>query len=1470
MAASTNRDVKLTVSAETIGENNIRELADQVRALAKTGGDAAPQFEQLARELDRVADNQRAIQTLQDLDAAMAETGRQVAAASEAYETAAARVNEQSEAVDKLQAVQKDANDTLTANKQALIAAREAYALLRADVQSHAERTDADRQALSQSAAAQATATAEVSRARLAYTALKPEVAAASAELDKLEKSAGFASRTLAGAQSVAAAQVASYDAAAAAAAALGLQVDNLVGEQAKLTDSQNAIVASTTKLQTAQVAQAEAQSLLAQQAVALQQATIALERELQAEEQASLKAKAATAADEQAKAEAADGYQLFLRSVEEVNAALFDQAKAQEAAAAVGIAAKLREDAAAALEAAEAYDAFIEAGRELDTMLLSQQQAEAALAEAKLEQAESDRLAIIQINSAFEARARGVTALHAELAAINEVAAADAAAAESQGRIAAALRETAAAAETARVALAGAFSDVGTRSLQMIQAEIASVENAVATLRVNFEAGSISAQDMARGIGGATVALERLRVEAANIPALDGVFKQISSSINAVISDFGALGAAIATVGFAVKPILDANIQLEQTRRILTQVFGSTDEANRQIAALQASADKSGISITQLTTSFTQFAAASRTAGLSTQQVQSIFSATVGAAGQLGLSSEKVTLILEALGQMASKGVVSMEELRRQLGNSLPGALSLMAKSLGITTGELDKLVSTGKLLAVDALPALATAMAKIGDQGKPVEGLQQAIARLGNAIVEFEQKLQNTSAYRVLTDAIGGLAKNFDAAVTSVKLLGEAFAIGKIVSYFNGVQTLNASLKATAVATELTTAATLAATAEETRATVATEANTVARVANAEAINIQTAANVRSAGVFTNITGQIGTASIAAFKGVETAASIGGRAIGALGGAVRGLVGIVGGLPGIAALVALNYKEIGTAIGEYAARLTGAGKTLDEFDKKMAAQLQREQDIRDSANKTGTSTVALQVAYGKVTTELETGIIAQRKYIEATKLTGEAQVIAANITGDLTTKVEARAKADEANSRAAQGLADKQAIVTKATRDYIVQVTEAAKANGTYNDATKKLIEAQSQLLEKQEAGAAEAQAQADQMKLVAVQSDIAAQAARDNSGRVVELEAAYAKAQATVAKYAAIVGKTADETKAATAADLEAAKAKAILNGAYQNQIDNANRVNALAQGQAAVQQAQTNATIASYQAERQRAIAIGDTRTATEAQINTDRAQTDNLRTQITAKNADIAATRVQIEVLTKKLNPLADDYEAQKAAIEQLKQKIQIEQAETQTLQSNSDGIDAQTEALERNSIAQQQNAAAAAQAAKAKSDAENGYHANHPVAVDNTGASSLQQKIQNGTIGIDDIATLKTVIDQLKQNQQANFNARVSNPGLIDNSAIDSVNAQLRDLQAAYDRLAGPQAAGGGSKYQAPTVGPSAAQTPAQAAAAGSTSHTVTVNLGGASTTLSLASANDATAAVTLVQQLVQAATRAQ
>jgi lambda family phage tail tape measure protein len=70
------------------------------------------------------------------------------------------------------------------------------------------------------------------------------------------------------------------------------------------------------------------------------------------------------------------------------------------------------------------------------------------------------------------------------------------------------------------------------------------------------------------------------------------------------------------------------------------------------------------------------------------------------------GGSEDSLNRATLAISQMSGKGVIQMEELRQQLGEAIPRATELMARSMGITYGELVQKISTG---TVDAKKSLA-----------------------------------------------------------------------------------------------------------------------------------------------------------------------------------------------------------------------------------------------------------------------------------------------------------------------------------------------------------------------------------------------------------------------------------------------------------------------------------------------------------------------------------------------------------------------------------------------------------------------------------------------------------------------------------------------------------------------------------------------------------------------------------------
>lgn len=718
-------------------------------------------------------------------------------------------------------------------------------------------------------------------------------------------------------------------------------------------------------------------------------------------------------------------------------------------------------------------------------TQLVEQQQRAVASTKA-LAQAGLELQAALQFEQ--ETAQRLVTAQNEQAEAADRLA-------QATLREAAAQREAAVAAEQL---LTGAFGTIGVRSIEAIRAEATSLDRALLEVKKQFESGAIGAESFSRAVSGAKVRLAELQAEAATLPALPGIFERISNSIGNLIGRFGALGASVGIVGIAVKPVFDLAIQIDNLRRALTTVTGSASGAEKQIQFLRDTANLSGVSVSSIADSFVRFTASMRSSNITAAQTQQVFSAVTNAAGNLGLSSDKVSHILDALGQMANKGVVSMEELRQQLGESLPGALGLMAKGLGITETQLVKLVESGQLLTSRALGPLADAMTVLGSKGKEVEGLQQSFNRLKNAIGEALQKATDSSAFKSLSFVIDGLAHNFGTAVDAMVIFGKALLAIKIVNVAKDFLGLGSAAKI--VATEVT------------QATVVTEANTIATAGNSNAVRANTVARAENVAA---------TRAVAAAT-AASASSVGvlGGAMGLLGKTAGGLLSILGGFPGAVLLVLLNIRELGTAIGESAAKLFGWGKVLSDSQKKMADSEKAIQKLFEAQKKIGDAWVQATVQYADALKPIEANIQGSERLAKAKKIEGEALTQIASLTGSEASRLNAASAAASVNEGATLAVVNAKQKEVDLLANYIAQLEAAGRAQGALTAAEKKALADEQQKLVVKQASLEQAKAEVDATHAQVAAAQLASEAYKDNSGRLAELKQAYESASGAAA--------------------------------------------------------------------------------------------------------------------------------------------------------------------------------------------------------------------------------------------------------------------------------------------------------------------------------------------------------------
>ena len=262
--------------------------------------------------------------------------------------------------------------------------------------------------------------------------------------------------------------------------------------------------------------------------------------------------------------------------------------------------------------------------------------------------------------------------------------------------------------------------------------------------------------------------------------------FSGATDGINNLVIGYLSLNAAIQAVGAS----FDRALKLDAINSALTAVLGSSEAAAAQFQQLSQFADQYGLNLVAVGEAYKNFAAAAVSANVPLEQTNYIFESVAKAASVLKLSNDDLKGSLNALSQMISKGTVSAEELRGQLGERLPGAFNLAAKAMGVTTSELGKMLENGEIMAGDLLPKLALELNKtFGDKitGK-VDSLQASVNRLDNS---FTNAVNNGN--------VGELFKGIvDGANVALKIL-ESDSWGE---FFNRLSTsLNPNLNSNSI---------------------------------------------------------------------------------------------------------------------------------------------------------------------------------------------------------------------------------------------------------------------------------------------------------------------------------------------------------------------------------------------------------------------------------------------------------------------------------------------------------------------------------------------------------------------------------------------------------------------------------------------------------------------------------------------
>lgn len=229
-----------------------------------------------------------------------------------------------------------------------------------------------------------------------------------------------------------------------------------------------------------------------------------------------------------------------------------------------------------------------------------------------------------------------------------------------------------------------------------------------------------------------------------AGIKDADKSAKGLDSTVASLKTTIAGLGA---TIGFSVlaKDIFDTTLKMDSLKNSLNFISGGQGKATFEY--LRKESDKLGLSFEAAANGYKQIAGAARGTNLEGQKTKDIFEGVSAATAVMGLSSEQSEGALLALSQMISKGKVQAEELRGQLGERIPGAFQIAARAMNMTTAELDKFMSDGKLIAEDFLPKFAKQLKEEFSSGIPAatQSLAAVTNRLKNEYLLLKTEVGN-----------------------------------------------------------------------------------------------------------------------------------------------------------------------------------------------------------------------------------------------------------------------------------------------------------------------------------------------------------------------------------------------------------------------------------------------------------------------------------------------------------------------------------------------------------------------------------------------------------------------------------------------------------------------------------------------------------------------------------------------------
>jgi tape measure domain-containing protein len=240
----------------------------------------------------------------------------------------------------------------------------------------------------------------------------------------------------------------------------------------------------------------------------------------------------------------------------------------------------------------------------------------------------------------------------------------------------------------------------------------------------------------------------------------------------------YGTAYKALAFVTDLPAQALNASKALQTFNNQLEAITGSAANADRSFAFVDGLATRFNVPLDSARQGFVKLYASMAPAGFSEEQIQNLFGGISKASATLGLSADKVDRVTYAFAQMASKGQLMAEEVTGQLGDVIPGALSIMADAAKMDIATFKKAMEDGAFVGKTFEQVMSNVPIVLEQRfGKGAIGaantLQGALNSMTTATIKFYEAFEPVVSIAA-ANVFPLMAGVFNQATQAVKAFG------------------------------------------------------------------------------------------------------------------------------------------------------------------------------------------------------------------------------------------------------------------------------------------------------------------------------------------------------------------------------------------------------------------------------------------------------------------------------------------------------------------------------------------------------------------------------------------------------------------------------------------------------------------------------------------------------------------------